>query len=247
MTVLTTSTARDLVNAALRAASIIGIGQTAQAEDSTDGLRLLNEMLAEWSAARWFVYCLKEYQLTSTGANSYTFGPGGAFTTDTDSRPDRLEYAFNRQIVNTVPNQVDYPLEIIEAQEDYSRIALKTLGAFPQAVYYRPDMPLGTLYFYPVPQASIYEMHVGVKQLLPQLSNQSDNVLLPPPYYSAIRWNLARRLRAEYGRKALPDVNLLAKSTLREMIRTNVQMPRLQMPVGLWRGGLYNIFSDTVY
>lgn len=247
MPALTASTARDLVNGALLSASIIGIGQTASAEDSTDGLRLLNEMLAEWSAARWFVYVLKEYQLVSTGANSYTFGPAGVITTGTDSRPDRLEYAFVRQIVNTVPNQVDYPLEIIASREAYSLIALKTLGSFPQAVFYLPEMPLGVLYFYPVPQASIYEVHVGVKKLLPQVDLITDAVLLPAPYYGAVRWNLARRMRASYGKKGMPDVNALAKSTLRELIRANMQMPVLRMPVGLVRGGLYNIFSDTGY
>src|SRR5690348_534673 len=123
---MTIATAGDLIAKSLRAAGIIGVGQTANAEDINDGLDVLRMILAEWQRRRWLVFDEQEVVLTSTGATSYTVGPGGDFDV---ARPDRIENAFVRivGIGNSSQSQVDLPLTIIAAKEDYARIAVKNL------------------------------------------------------------------------------------------------------------------------
>jgi len=48
-------TAGDLIAFALRAGGIVGVGQTPAAEDSNDGLTMLNMLLSEWQVNRWLV------------------------------------------------------------------------------------------------------------------------------------------------------------------------------------------------
>lgn len=40
--------ASSIINLALKMAGVLGIGQTASAEDSNDALTLMNAMLAQW-------------------------------------------------------------------------------------------------------------------------------------------------------------------------------------------------------
>ncbi len=49
------TTARDLIQDALKEATILGVGQTALAEDINDGMKMLRRMLAQWQKRRWMV------------------------------------------------------------------------------------------------------------------------------------------------------------------------------------------------
>lgn len=236
------STVSGLIQRALKDTGIIGVGQTPSAEDMNDAFDKLNSMLAQFSLRRWLVYELIETAVVSTGATSYSIGPGGAFNVP---RPDRLESAFIRQI--TSAQAIDFPpLAIIEAREDYNRIALKSLITLPQSVFLDSGYPTGTLYFYPCPSAGIYEMHVFTKAHLPAFTSLTQTVILPPEYDELIVYNLAVRLRAAYQLPPDPTVTQLAKAALNTIKNANTQMPRLRMPAGLaGRCGRYNIYSDT--
>ena len=61
-------TAGSIINLALKMAGVLGVGQTASAEDSNDALTLLNQMLAQWQRQRWLVYSLDDVSFTATGA-----------------------------------------------------------------------------------------------------------------------------------------------------------------------------------
>lgn len=217
----------------------------ALAEDINDAFNYLNEMLGQWQRQRWLIFHLVDSSVTSTGANSYTVGPQGDF--NVAIRPDRLEAAFLRQMVPSVPNQVDYPLEIIEARETYNLIALKQLQSFPDSIYYDAAFPLGIVYPYPVPQANIYSVHITLKAVLSQIVNLAAVVNLPLEYFAAIRFNLAQRLRMEYDLPPKMSLDKLAKSSLNIIRNANTQIPRLQMPIEVTRPGLYNFFNDRTY
>lgn len=217
----------------------------ALAEDINDAFNYLNEMLGQWQRQRWLIFHLVDSSVTSTGANSYTVGPQGDF--NVAIRPDRLEAAFLRQMVPSVPNQVDYPLEIIEARETYNLIALKQLQSFPDSIYYDAAFPLGIVYPYPVPQANIYSVHITLKAVLSQIVNLAAVVNLPLEYFAAIRFNLAQRLRMEYDLPPKMSLDKLAKSSLNIIRNANTQIPRLQMPIEVTRPVLYNFFNDRTY
>jgi hypothetical protein len=175
---------------------------------------------------------------------SYSVGPGGNFNV---MRPDRLEAAFFRQFINSTPNQVDYPLEILESREDYNRIVLKTLPSLPRYIFYDAAWPLGFVYPWPVPQAGIYEIHLTLKETLNQFASLSQAIQLPPEYEEALWTNLCLRLAPIYQMQARPEVVGLAKSSLAVIRGANTQVPRLTIPVYLNRPALYDANSDRLY
>lgn len=240
---VTLGTLGDLVTAALTDTGITGQGQTPSPEDSNKAWLLVNILIPQWARKRWLVYHLVTLNLTSTGAMTYSIGPAGDF--NTPNRIDKLESAFLRQpIGGGLP--VDYPLELILAREDYNRIRLKTLTSFPSSVFLDSDYPLGTLYFWPIPQASIYEMFVTIKQPFSTYTGLTSSLNLPPEYQAALYYNLIVRLRAAYRMPPDPIFVALAKDALNVIRNANAQIPRLQMPGTVLRSRPnYNILSDT--
>lgn len=246
----TNTTVGDICLAALQEAGVVGFGQTALATQTTDAWARLQWMLQEWARKRWLVYHLETKLKTSTGAVSYTVGPGGDIDTGVgSSRPDKIESAFLRQLTQSQPNQIDYPLELLQSMEDYNRIALKQLQSFPTAVFYDPAFPLGNLYTWPVPQASIYAVAITIKAQLPTVFSSLATVLsLPYEYYSALLYNLAWRLRARYQIPTFPGDTLpgLAKNSRNVLRGANTAIARLS-PGEVNRPGQYNIFNDRFY
>ena len=237
------ATPNDIITRALKKAGVLGVGQTALADDVNDAFLDLNGMLAQFQRKRWLVYHLVDVAFVSTGAQSYTVGSGGNF--NVAWRPDKIEAAFFRQIVPSQTNLVDYPLTLLQAREDYNQIALKTLGPFAGYLFYDSAYPLGYAYPWPILAANTYELHLTLKENLGQFSTLTDTVNLPPEYAEALEWNLALRLRATYQLPPDQTVNGMARDSL-ELIRgANTQIPRARMPKDLMSGGRYNIFSDT--
>lgn len=243
------TTMGDLANEAIRLSGRLGLGQTALAEDFTLAWTYLQWMLQEWERRRWMVYRIVNLAKVSTGAQTYTVGPGGDIDTGAISvRPAKVESAFIRQVIVAVPNQPDWPLDIINSRQDYDRIRLKQLTNLSSAVWYDPSWPLGTLYPWPIPLASLYEIHISVLQQLPyKFLTQADVINLPYEYYWAIVTNLGMRLRTRYGVATYQGDTLPgdAKDSLSVLRKSNVAIPRLEMPSELtMTGGGYNIFSD---
>lgn len=240
----TTQSVGDLVTLSLKLAGAIAQGQTPPAQDSTDALSLCNQMLAGWNAKRWDVFGLVDSKIISTGAKSYTIGVGQDINV---ARPDRLEGAYMVQtnVDNGLP--VSFPLTLISAYEDYARIAIKDLQSWAQYVFYDGDYPVGNVYFWPIPQASIFDLHVLTKEPLPQFTSLSQIVQIPPPYQEAILYNLAARLAPLYGMKPDPTITAIAQASLSTLQNSNTQIPRLHLTDTGGSAGWYNPFSDRIY
>lgn len=237
------TTPNDIIKLALKKSGVIGVGQTPLAEDVNDAFTDINFMLGQWARKRWLVYHLLDIYAQSTGALSYTVGPGQTFDV---ARPDRLEAAFFRQNVQSQPSKIDYPLTLIQAREEYNTISLKTLSTFPQYVFYDSAFPIGNLYVWPVP-TSQYEIHITVKDTLAAFTSLTQSISLPPEYFEALVYNLAGRLRPSYQLPPDPTITALAQASLATIKNANVQLPILKMPAGITRPGLYNVYSDQVY
>lgn len=242
------TTIGDICHAALRECGAIGVGQTPLAEDINDAWARLQWMLMQWEKKRWMVYHLVNLAKVSTSAQSYTVGPGGDFNVNV--RPSKLSSAFVRQISNTA-NPVDYRLEILQSREDYDWITLKSLSAGPgEAAFLDSDWPLARLYVWPIPQATIYEIHISIHAQLPyQFANPASVFNIPYEYYLAMLYNLAIRLRPKYRMGTYPGDPLpgMAKDSLAVVRSPNTQVARLRMPSTIRRRGQYNIFSDRPY
>ena len=264
----------DICTAALKECGAVGMGQTPTAEDFTDAWARLQWMLQEWNEDRYFVYHLVTKVITTqspltdaNGVQYFPVGPGagssGGFETGantgsapnlvaTSQRPEEVASSFLRQPTGGGAGlRIDYPLEALQSQEDYNRIALKTMLSFPGAYYYDPAYPTGRLYVYPFPQPSAgYSLGLSWReQLQPQFLTQATLISLPFQYYSALYLNLAVRLRPVHGIRTAPGDHLpkLAEGARSVLKSGNAQIPALELPQELSRPGIYNIFSDRTY
>ena len=237
---------------ALETGGIVGLDEAPEEAEINKALRVANRMIAQWQHERYMVYQLVDYGFVSTGADYYTVGLGQNF--NINPRPDRLEYAFLRQLSGNgtpPPNggsqPFDWPLDVIDAYEDYAAIRLKTLGTFSAAVFYDPGFPVALLRPWPVPASGIYEIHFLVKQTLQRFTNLAQPVTFPPEYEAALEWALARRFRVAWQMPADPELNSLAAQGKNIIRKANTQVATLRMPRELMRSGdqAYNYRSDS--
>ena len=235
------TTPQQLINLALKKIGVLAAGQTPLADDITDAFAELNLMLAEWNSQRWMVYHLITQSIASTGAQSYTIGPGADI--NVPLRPNNIESAFFRQN-NITPLSPDYPLQIVAAREDYNRLRLKSLTAFPQYLFYDSDWPVGTLYPWPLMMGGLYTLFISYKDTLDSIQSTDMQINLPPQYYAAILYNLAARLRPSYQLPMDPTVAALAAASLNVVRGQNAQIRTLRMPGTLTHGGVYNPYTD---
>lgn len=234
----------DLIRMAMLNCGATTIQQTIYADDLLAGFDLLNGMIGQWARRRFLVWCLIDKSVVSTGAESYTVGPGGDIDTP---RPDRLEAAFNRQLVSA-GNDIDNTLMILQSREDYNRIKLKSLTSWTTHIFYDSAFPVGSIYPWPIPAADTFEIHISLKQPLTQFISVSDDVEMPPEYIEGLWTNLAIRMVGLYPNVKLDErVVGLARASLATIRGANAQIPRLVIPQGIGRPPLYNIYSGTQY
>ena len=238
-------TVLDLITLALKTAGITGVGQSATAEDSNDVFTLANMMLAQWAIKRWMVYAEQDVSLTSTGAASYTYGTGGDFN---EPYTDHLEGGYFRLLNQNAPQNPDFPLRLITSYEDWGRIRLKSLETFQQYVWFDGNYPLANVWFWPIPQAGLYQLHLLTKIPLNAFTSLTQTISLPPQYQAAILYNLAVRIRVAYQMQPDPMLIRLAQEALNTIKDSNAQIPLATMPSELSGnlGGAYNIFSDQM-
>lgn len=236
-----TTTVNDFLTLALQDSGVLGEGQIAQAGDINNAFTRVNWIIAQWNRKRWLLYDLTDVSVTTTGAETYSIGPGQNFNTP---RPDRLEDGnFLRQLNSG--QQVDYPLQLLPSREDYNRIRLKTMGTWPSIIFYDSNWPTGTIYAWPVPQANLYSLHILVKNQLTAFTTLVQTINLPPEYEVALSYNLQIRLRVAYRMPADPAMIALAKDALNVLRGANIQVPSMKMPpsvIGAQRS--YNVYSD---
>ena len=127
-------------------------------------------------------------------------------------------------------------------------IALKQLTTWPVGIFLDSGDPMGTLYPVPIPTIIPSELHVVIKQHLPQFTSLVQSINLPDDYTEALWTNLALRLPAIYpGVPVNPAVVGLAKASLANIRLANTQISTMGMPSGMVRPPLYNIYSGQTY
>lgn len=244
------STWADLIALIFRDSGVLGVGQALQAQDTSDAIRRINMMLAQWKRRRWLVFHLVSYSHTMDGSLFYTIGAGGDINV---ARPNSIESAFMRQSVQSTPSQIDYPLILIQSYEDYSRIALKNMQAGPSwYLFYDSGWPLGKLYPWPLAGGSSggsgpFELHIQVKDELTSITtaNLVQEIALPPEYEQAIYAVQMMSTRSAYRLPPDQGINGMARAALETLRTANLQIPTLNMPAAIQSRGGYNIWSDS--
>lgn len=239
-------TGLSLVTDALLLAGVVGQGQQPNAFDTQLMLRLLNDLSASWTTRRWLIWRLVELGVTSDGRTTpYLIGPG-AVDYPVTRRPDRIEFAYLRQLVSGgLP--VDTPLTVWEAREQYDLATLKkSFVSYPRGLFLDTAYPTGGISLYPWPTSALYQVFIAVKDVLPIFTLATSLDSIPGQYTAAFKYELAKRARQAYGKGLKPDpmLNIMAKDALNAVKDANLQVPELQMPAGIVGRGNYNIYSD---
>lgn len=209
------ATANDLITRALRRARAIGKDQVPTADEAADALAELNSMLDEWWNDSLAVYhVLQENFALVVGAATRTIGTGGQFNT---TRPlALLAGCFTRR------DGKDTPLVVLTDRTQYDRLVSKTTQGMPQYVFYDAAMPLGTLYFWPVPDQADTVFLNSPARLQGTLALNT-TVQLPPAYDKLVVSGLAIELAPEYGLEAPASVKTSFARTRRALERTNTK------------------------
>lgn len=208
------ATASSIITRALKMAGIIDAIEAASAEELSDGLEALNELLATVSIARGNIAAQTTETLTLTiGDGAYTIGATGDFAT---ARPQRIESAY------ITSNGVDSPLEI-GTRADYNALADKATSGTPDTLYYDQTFSNGDLRFYPVPDAA-YVVTISSWKPISQVSAVGDDLSLPDYLLAYLKVCLAINLATEY-RQPVSEVWYSQKADLEAKMRTLHRQP----------------------
>lgn len=204
------TTARNLVEDALRKIHVLGKGQSLDSDEANDAFRLLNSMLSMWSVQGDLVYTSSKETFPLTGAGTYTIGTGLDFNT---VAPLYITSAY------VTSGSIDYDLHRIDDTE-YSAISDKTISSSIPEYYYYDGNPTARIYLYPVDSGATSITLNSVKPLgaFATLDTVYD---MPAHYEIAIVYNLGVLISPEYEKTPSPIVMQTAVSAL-QAIRTQV-------------------------
>lgn len=200
------TTARRIINRALRLIQVLAAGETPRASEAADSLEALNSMLASWSASNLIV----PYMVTRVFNVR-----GGVAQYQMPTRPVRIVGAW----VNDEAN--DLPMNVI-SQADYLGIMNKDFQGLPASLFCDDLYPVASVYLYPVPDKS-YVLTLRRWEALAQASTLDDEIELPGEYTEALSANLAVRLAPEYGTSVSSEVSAMASTALDLLRGLNAQ------------------------
>jgi hypothetical protein len=214
------ATVLETCTAAMELCGVLAGGETPNASDTQRVFRALRGMLESWGTERNFIYVTTLDQISLTGASSYTIGATGADVTSV--RPNTVTDDCFVRIGNS-----DYSCYQINEQE-YNEITNKSAGGFPGRIFYRPTMPNGTIYLWPVPAAGTLFLY-STKPLT-ALSLISDSLSYPPGYQRAIEYSLAEEIEGLFDLPLPPSVHSIAAKARRNIKRLNTQDRIMHLP-----------------
>ena len=221
------ATAGDLINGALRLLGVLAEGETPSAETSADALNAMNQMLDSWNSERLAVYNTQDQTFNwPTDEITRTLGPTGDFV---GNRPVLLEDSTYFRDPST---NVSFGVKFIN-QQQYNGIAVKTVtSTYPQVIWVNMTMPNITMTIYPKPTRTL-EWHFISAAQLSQPATLATDIVLPPGYLRAFRYNLACEIAPEFGVEPSRQVQRIAMVAKRNIKRINNPDDIMSLPYSL--------------
>jgi len=215
-------TALSIITDAYQQTKIYAPGVTLGDADAELGLRVMNEMLDEWSNDSLACFANVEQTLPLViGKQQYTIGTSGGADIVATRPLEILKGQGAAYLVDVNTNR--YPVNVVEQDQWNSIGRLTNTSDLPDTLFYNPQFPLGVLSVFPVPLAA-YTIYFDSRLQLANLSNLNSTFSLPPGYRAAIKNNLCIRLWP-YFKQGDPTSVLVALATrsLGAIKRTNLK------------------------
>lgn len=202
MAVTDTSTAREIVEAALRKAGILDAGETADATVSAQAVEELNRMLKAWQAS--FGLWTRDIQIvTVTNATE-------SYTLTAPARPVRVLSARYRR------SGIDTPMQSL-TRDEYESLPIKSAQGLPSCYYYERQREQGTLFVWPVlATASGETIRLTIEREIEDVDSLNDVIDVPAEWYDAVVYNLASRLCDDYERNGTDRIHMRAAMALQD-------------------------------
>lgn len=221
------ATANDQINAALRLLGVLAEGETPSAAVSQDALAAMNQMIDSWSTERLSVFSTQDQTfIWPVGEITRTLGPTGNFVGE---RPIRMDDATYYRDPST---NVSFGIKFIN-QQQYDGIAVKTVtSTYPQVIFINETYPDVTMTIYPKPTRPLEWHFISVDPITQPVSLSTD-ILLPPGYLRAFKYNLACEIAPEFGVEPSPTVQRIAMTSKRNLKRINNPDDIMSLPYSL--------------
>jgi hypothetical protein len=223
---MSTYTAGDQINRALRLLGILAEGETPSASMSQDALMAMNQMIESWNTERLSVFSTQDQVFTwPASLLSRTLGPTGDFVGNRPVLVDDATYF-------KAPNGVSYGIKMIN-QQQYNGIAVKTVtSTYPQVMWVNMTYPNIELTVYPRPTQDL-EWHIVSVEELTQPATLATALHFPPGYLRAFTYNLAMEFAPEFGVEPSPQVQRIAMTSKRDLKRINNPDDVMALPYAL--------------
>lgn len=205
----------DLIRSSMRLIGAIATGETPSAEEVTDGLLVLNDMLENWSTETLSVWGSSN-QTFSLIANqaTYSIGPAGNWNT---TRPQDIDGAY------CTFGGVDFPIEVI-SQQQYNDISIKSMKQpITERLLYVNEFPLGVVTVWPVPTQNTL-ITLTMSRVLAFPVAVTDVLTGPPGFLKALRYCLAVEFAPEFGIEASATVIQVAADAKGDYKRANLPL-----------------------
>ena len=238
-------TGNDLIASAMRVIGALASGETPTGAEAADALLVLNQMLDSWTAERLTVFTITIGEFTLIpGTQVYTMGTGGLFNVPRPAKIDRASIVS----LNNPAQPLELPIQLY-TDGDWQQVPLKIVNStLPQGVYDDGAYPLRNLSFWPIPTVA-NKTRIYSWTALTQFPDLVTDILFPPGYPEALRYNLAMRLIAEMPGNFNPLMAQMAGGFAVESLARikSINMPIIQAHLDAslkGRGGRYNYISD---
>jgi hypothetical protein len=232
------TTAGDIIYGALRLIGQLAEGEVPSADTAQDALAAMNMMIDSWSTERLAVYATQDQTFTwPAGQAVRTLGPTGDFVGLRPVLLDAATYYVDPQGLSFTPAIIN--------EAEYNAIVLKTVtSTYPQVIYAEASNPDATYSIYPVPTQDMIWHFISVLELA-QPASLGTQLVFPPGYLRAFRYNLACELAPEFGVEPSPQVTRIAMVSKRNLKRINNPNDLMAMPSGIMGSpGRYNIYTN---
>lgn len=182
----------DIINAALRKISVLGEGQTANAQQLSDGAQALNALISELQPLGLELWKRLEMDVTLVnGQSTYTIGVGKAINI-----PFPVKLLQVESQIGTSSSRVDME---IKARYDFNNLPVNSTGT-PVSISYQPFINYGVLSVWPTPTA----LPVGSKLVLTYqkpfdiFTTGVETIDFPQEWHNTLIYHLAALLADEY-------------------------------------------------
>lgn len=242
------TTAQGIIEDALQAIRVYGVGETVAPVDLARGLSTLNTMVDSWSNESLACYeILEQSGLLIPGQAAYTIGPGGNFNM---TRPIRLIDGPGAAYVQD-SNGNNYMCDVVP-RDKWNLLGNRTNTVnsnFPNTIFYDPQFPLGVINFYPFPNMGYTAFWDSYLQLV-DFTSLSSPLNLPPGYEAAFKKQLALILEPYYPSAVItPSLMEAASKALANIKRSNIRPNEAVYDAELVSRvrGQYNPFTDSMF